>query len=533
MTSTVRIYYECLEQAYYFLWPIVQRVFGQDVAVQLIEISRMSAESVIAERLSESLSIRNPDGIISVIHDEVEIPLVWIEFSTQVETLDHLAQSFNSFTAAGASRIPVIKFYASRQSRSAHGGSQDFDSRIPFQILYSKYQTPGAQLNWPVTTDGRFAIRDADHRACPSSDLGLEEILRVCSIGVIDGIHPADALINHAIEQKTSLARMINENLCDPPPLVASSRSTRFYRQGSRWIIKFNRWDHSMDPERGLAELYHHWIEEKLIGRLHDKSAETIREALQNFRTATGIRIDIDGNDTVVDITNSIRNSRLNRAGLIIAWFCDEFIVADSDGTDIVRLVWDVSKPTGLEIVHKTASQTVLKSKTDVTEDEVTFVIANRALPANGWKVHSISYPGAQGDFALLTGSGRSARRKYFDCIATIQKVNTVFVLLLEAKGAATVGAIQKDVDTLLEWRDSKNRRDQVVTELGLDDSAIVISAISYPGEEAVNAIGAKDLDFTLVVTEESWSIFSLRSDSSGLFEVLKGQSGLPSRFKY
>jgi hypothetical protein len=98
---------------------------------------------------------------------------------------------------------------------------------------------------------------------------------------------------------------------------------------------------------------------------------------------------------------------------------------------------------------------------------------------------------------------------------------------------AATVGAIQKDVDTLLEWRDSKNRRDQVVTELGLDDSAIVISAISYPGEEAVNAIGAKDLDFTLVVTEESWSIFSLRSDSSGLFEVLKGQSGLPSRFKY
>jgi len=64
MKDKVRIYYESLEQAVFFLKPIVEEVFGKESSIELIEISKTTKESVVAKKLGDALAIRNPDGII-------------------------------------------------------------------------------------------------------------------------------------------------------------------------------------------------------------------------------------------------------------------------------------------------------------------------------------------------------------------------------------------------------------------------------------------------------------------------------------
>jgi hypothetical protein len=523
-----------LEQAYFFLRPIVQEVFGTEVEIELIGISRISGKSVIAESISEAISIRNPDGVITLVDEkDVEHPLVWLEFSTQVETFDHLSQSFNSYTAAGSCRIPFVKFYASRRSRSSHGGEQAFDAKILFQILFSKFNTPGIQLDWPVTDNSRFAVRDVARRACPPSDLGLREILEVCKLGLETGRSPADALIEFAQKGATPLAVRFQENLQSPPTYSGPTRATRFYKRNGRWVLKFNRWDHSMDPERGMAELYHNWIEEKLVGRLHDKVAIDVRTAIRNFTAATGIRISMSTELAGrIDITESIVSSSLNRAGLVIAWCCDEFTVADQSGTEIVTFYWNVSKPTGLVTSHSVSTKTHLVEKLTVTEDEVTFVVANLALPANSFRMHSVSYPGAQGDFALITGEGRKSKRKYFDVIAMKDSKSANTVILLESKGIATAEKLRRDADTLIEWRDG-SQRTFLLSELGVESTADLVTGIAVVGDSEFDFDCTSNLDFKVIVDQSSWQIFVQNSSMTNLFSVLKGSCELPKRYVY
>ncbi len=533
MKNRLRIYYEALEQAHFFLEPIVRRVFGEDSEVELIGISKVKSSSVIAESLANPLSIRNPDGIITWILNEEEIPLVWLEFSTQVLTLDHSLQSYNSFPAAGGARIPVVKFYAARESRSKHGGSQVFDARIPFQILFSKFNTPGVQLEWPTSKDKRFAIRNEKYRACPPADLGLIEILNVCKDGLENGERPSDCLIRHAHEGSTELAKRIASNLEPPTPYVPAARSTRFYSAKGRWVLKFNRWDHGMDPERGLVELYHHWVNEKLTARLHDKVAKDIPTAIKNFSQATGIKVNLKNPKKRMNITNDVISSKPNRAGLVIAWSCDEFTVGDAEGKDLVTLFWNISKPAELSREFKKAPLTKVVEKQEITEDEVTFILANRVFPSNKFTVQSVSYPGAQGDFALVLGAGRKATRKYFDVIAHKVDGSKYIVALTEAKGTETPGVLQSDVDVVLQWRDTNKLRSFLLSEMGLPTDSKVLGSIAYPSPAIVKVPNSEKLDFVVLINDNSWNVWAPYGKSiDGIF-VGNGDCLLPTRFTY
>ena len=528
----IRIYYECLEQAFFYLRPIVEKALDGNCNIKLIEISTMTSESVIAEALANALAIRNPDGIITVIDNEVEIPLVWIEFTTQVKTLDHMAQSFNSFVAAGSERIPVVKFVAERTSRSAHGGAQTFDNRVPFQILFDSFNTPGIQLEWPVSEDGRFAIRHHLHKACPAYELGLVEILTVCFAGLAKGSKPADALIAFANSESSPIAISMKQNLRKPNAFVPAPRSTRFYRNGGEWTIKFNRWGHSMDPERGLCELMFHWLQTKLVGRINDPEATNSFEALNNFKRATGIKVPV-GDHKKINITDVISISNVNRAGLIILWCCNSFTICSKSGKELVTLFWDAKKPDGLKNIFRTAAQTEIYSKDFITEDEVTFVVANRILLENNFNVHSVSYPGAQGDFALLTGSGRAVKRKYFDVISVKNVNGKDFVLLTESKGEVTSSIIASDVKNVLDWNYDNALRKVLLGDMGKDSDSKIISSIAYIADDLIDCDRSDELDFVVLVSPKEWKIECNQLHSDLGLTVIEGKSDLPIRHKY
>ena len=117
----VRLYYECLEQALFFFVPSIRQAFGARAEIALVRLTKLSTESVVAEKLALPLALKNPDGLLTEVIDGVEYPLAWIEVSTAVDTQDHELQRFDSIVAASYSQIPVIKVQAKRASGADHG----------------------------------------------------------------------------------------------------------------------------------------------------------------------------------------------------------------------------------------------------------------------------------------------------------------------------------------------------------------------------------------------------------------------------
>ena len=533
----IRIYYECLEQALHYVLPACQKAIGADIDATLIEISKASSSSIIAESLANGLALRNPDGIVTAIVDGVELPLVWIEFTTQVETEDHTLQGFNSLVAAGSAGIPFVKVVARRSSGADHGGNTSFDFLEPYRLLWRDYQTPSIQLDWPTTADGSRALRHPKYRACPPTDLGLVEILQACVRGVLSGTSSSRALANYAKAESSQISDAIRENMRGVTKYTPNQRSTRFYqRQDDRWELKFNRWGHSMDPERGMAEYFGTLLAEPLVGRMNDNEAKTAAQALEAMRRGTGIAVPIDAvqDGRVNNAENYFLQSALNRAGIIIAWYCNEFILADADGNSLVVLSWDLSKPQCLNVPFETAPVTKVFLKTEVTEDDVTYVVANRVLPDNNFDVLSVSYPGAQGDLAILTGNGRSVKRKYFDVIGTKStESEEKLLLLVEAKGKRHASAIEPDVDTVLAWSVEPDMRSNLLNRVELDQDTRVSSSVAYPGQSLASVSRQDELDLVVLVDGDGWKIVPGSSSSIDGVQIFSGKNLLPVRHKY
>ena len=163
----------------------------------------------------------------------------------------------------------------------------------------------------------------------------------------------------------------------------------------------------------------------------------------------------------------------------------------------------------------------------------MTYVIANKLLPANEFEVQSVSYPGAQGDFGLLTGSGRAVKRKFFDVIGTKTRSNVTTVMLIEAKGARDPGPIEVDAATACSWRDDGDKRINLLRRLSAEREAQVLTCVAYPGETPMGKELQSKVDCVVTVDESNWQIWRSNGANLKSLPVLSGMSDLPVRFKY
>jgi hypothetical protein len=533
----IRIYFEALEQAIFFLKPAVVNALGDDVEIQLIKLSRVSRTSQVAAKLMPSLGFKDPDAIISMVHEGVEIPLLWIEISTSVETQDHVLQRFDSQVASGLAKIPFVKIQARRVARANHGGQTKFDFKETFRILFREYGISSAQLEWPLTDDGLLAIRHSLYKACPANDLGLSDLISASYRGVLAGEDANEALLEWASRfPKNAVAKEILENTAPLDDFEEPSRSTRFYKFQNSWVLKFNRWGHAMDPERGMAWYYSRRVGAKLLGRLHDKIASTPAEAVNHFRMATGIHVEYGGEiaGSTIDISDVVEKRNFNRSGLAIVANCSEFTVGDSEGEPLVRFTWrELADPFPKSIASLTDSTKIYEYE-DFGEDEVTFVAATQIFPQNNIKVQSVSYPGAQGDFALMQGSGRSALRTYIDLIGFKHYAEKTIVFLVESKGTNSPDVVSRDTDKILGWRDDRVKRGLLDKFLPLTQVAEYVAGTAYPSAKPVSVPGADELDFVLLVSRDRWSVWAeIGSKAIENFPVASGRTELPLIFDY
>jgi len=483
MTTAIdefRVYFECLEQAEHFGINPIRSATTHEKPIRLIRLPGRVTES-LAKSLVAPFAMKNPDLVISCIADSKEFPLLWIEISTSVRTEDHAYQRFDSMVAASKSPMVFLKVQADRVSGNSHGGRVDFDEAILFQVARQSLGLWGLQLEWPTTADGRRALRDQSRKSCPPSDLGVGQILKeiVNDIKANSEIDPRSTLRSGKLSK--TYAHQLKHHV-SPIPALSSGRSTRIFRVGRQWNLKFNRWGHAMDPERGASWFYHHRIGKRLSGLIHDKEAATRTDAIENFSTATGIDVrkhaKVSGSS--LDITDAVAASSPNRAGLAILENCTDFRVCNSSGKELVQFVWS-GNPALAARSHPAKTQICLTTVTN--EDEVTYAVARYFLPKVGYKCHSISYPGAQGDLALLEGSGRTTKRTYVDIIAVDAVRSPSQILLVESKGKRIRSDVIKDADKVSSWRDSSSKLQILRRELGATGRTTPEVACAYPGD--------------------------------------------------
>lgn len=511
--TELRIYYEALEQVRHFLEPSVRKAIPEVDAVRPIRLSKLRADSRVAASIHATLGMKDPDALLTYVHDGVEHPLVLIEFSTAVATRDHDLQRFDAYIAAAAARVPFVKIYAARSSRSSHGGGSPYDHNEPFQLLAQKHATPGFLLEWPLVDEFTAAFAPG-YPACPPPLPLLDGLLETLWALRVPGADLAQRVLDESDTLPPELQQQL-EQYRQPlaPPLIPTS--TRLSRTTAGQLsLKFNRWDHAMDPERGLAWFYASRVG-RLAGRLIDKTAIDTRSAYENFCRATGFdrtlaHRPLSGKPQ--DISGLVAAAKLSRPGMAIFSSCDRFEVTDTADRVLLDLRW-TTMPVAPVVGHS-VDATAIRTTDRLTEDEVTYCIAHDVLASQGFTLISVSYPGAQGDFALVSGTGRKASRTYIDIVAV--KAGH-WLSLTESKGKTNSGTLAKEVAKLTPWRDDPARhallRDRVSNSGVEGDEKLTLSVAFAEGGHPLPCSALNELDFFVSVNHDRWTIWRSTSE--------------------
>jgi len=327
----------------------------------------------------------------------------------------------------------------------------------------------------------------------------------------------------------------INDYL-KPINIIYPNNSTRLYSKNKDWFLKFNRWSHAMDPERGMAFFYRYYFKTLLIGTLIEKDATSAKESIANFIKATGIKLKTSLGSGTHDITREIAASAVNRSGLAIILNCKSFEILDNKGRLLISFYW--SPPSLQKIISNRINiqnLTAIKTYNNITEDEVTYAVAFGVYPSNGFLIESISYPGAQGDKALMEGVGKKASRTYIDVVAIKSIKPNSIISLTESKGNKTIKGLKDDADKMISWKNDIKRKGILLKSYNLGLNTIINCSIAYPAENMISVPNSNNLDFCITFNNDEWNIWTKAASIPQGFSKgkLQGKVKFLNRFSY
>ncbi len=541
----VRIYYEVTEQARHFLQPSMEEAcarLGLDPSsVRLIKLGRPSSvEKPIAEAIRGGLAMKDPDAVVTVVRGGLERAVAFFEFSTAVRTEDHDQQRFDAFVAAAEVGAPMIKVYAERVSGFRHGGRTDHDTRAIYKIVQQQFGTAAFELPWPVAEDGSRALTDPRFLSCPEPGEELTSLLTVLTDLALTSSSPIGPLVLEEAARLPEWAsrEVLANNVPFERPKIPGSRSTRVWVKDGSWNLKFNRWGHAMDPERGMAWYLRAAVGRTLIGHIHDAEISDEKDALTAFSKGTGIRVPGDAaelvTDGVIDVSKALRTSSPNRPGLSIVTNCSEFNLCDGGGQQVLKVTWERQSIPALASYGSPGRSTEITQGARFSEDEVTYTVVHDILRPAGYELVFVSFPGAQGDFAILDPEGgRTRGRTYIDVIAFHRGLRAI--ALVEAKGRFSRGAVLGAASRIVEWRDDPSMarllRDRLhpIWDQATQPSTQIIVGVAYAKSELDRRSLGLGADFEISVSPERWAA------ESSVATALKdgGKLSLPTRFSY
>lgn len=240
-----------------------------------------------------------------------------------------------------------------------------------------------------------------------------------------------------------------------------------------------------------------------------------------------------------------------NKVVMTLAYFLDGMYLNHNG----IKLVWDRRKLLGnskgefletlkekLNFTKYSLSTPLETVRTEVDEDEVTYTVVHRILRPNGFKIVSVSYPGAQGGSAVLPEpeKGKEQPREYPDIIAVLPDSSNE-VLLNESKGMFKQKEIESDTTKITRYKNEANyqtalKETLVVAKfLDKDDNIqdILIGVAFGATSKTPTTWQPNEVDFIVRITNRTrWVIGIFNQKLRDLIPIIEGNTDFPEVYK-
>ena len=587
----IRIYYECLEQAFDYIKPIIESVIDTNTEIILVKRPK-TAKQLNIGAIAAMQSITTPDILITGISNNIEYPLVLIEFTEAVTTEDHELQRTYGAVGAYLAGMYYVKLSGDKQSEKEFGGAKYNPYSTP-KIFIEKVDYEGYIIaNWDTQSGNRYTLqRNKNLPACPPEIPILKDTLQKVVSVFLQSEKEWFANSLHALKQtdsykafleKVARATGANELLKTWSERRDTNLNKLRYFVHKKWVgAKINRFSHAMDPDRGIltfmsfifSEAYKIYgiyalvrargndilkadltnlkslqaklnealdkdscgVPEWFISELKTvaKTAKTINKEINFQPIWQKHKNKITQNKVVMTIAFFLDGMYLNHNGIKLYW--DRKALLGDSQKSFLPLIRDYfgfskyTKPTNITQVYG-----------EVDEDEVTYAIAHRVLIPNNFRIISISYPGAQGGSAILPDPnlGKSQPREYPDIIALPPNKNkNIDAILNESKGMFNKSQVEKDTKKILRYKNDKNLQRALKETLVVakvvdekDNIKNIIIGVSFGTiSNATTNWRPDEVDFIFRITNrENWAIGIFNQALRDLIPTIEGNTNFP-----
>jgi len=577
------VYYESLEQGIFYIQENLKRI-DSNYEVNLVKkrqqtFNEQGFKASYSKALSRILIRKNPDLIISCIINNVEYPIIVLEFSTAVFTKDHEQQRADNFLIPIKNNCIYVKVSPIEKDSGNHGGDTNYNYLEPFSLCYKKYNEIPFHINWEVEEDNqKYVKKHSEFKSLPDTTDKIYELLKLsCEAIKIAGIvNWKNELFKNVSTNNyfkgwvKSLKDLTEfENIRD----INSSRTNfedynNVIDRHNVFTLKLNRMGHAMDPERGMLTYYNTFFKEKdmtiMSKFIFDISSDRwykstpkeqeIRKSISELKQidkehlieflVKGLSI-VNGNNLILLVKNS-KEEIIN----IDDFITENYNIINNsfrtiiDHSSFLHLTDGVNNnlylkwsKVNLDFDYSSLNDnTSLIDRISISEDDVTYLTIHEVFKKNNIIPISVSYPGAQSDMPILPEpeNGRQQKRIYIDNIG--QKEDCL--ILQENKGKYTKSSIKSDIDKISKFTTNPEYKKALITfvdEHNLETKHNVIGVgfgESNNMPKTINEIGLNKLDYFLIIDKEikTWKLFSNVSDN--IFNIKNGVINLPKTFE-
>ncbi len=593
--KTIRIYYECLEQAQNYIKPIIEKVIDKNTVDVILVKRAKNADDFNYGSIAAIHTLITPDILVTGIANNKEYSLAIIEFTEAVTTEDHELQRTYGALAAYLAESYYVKIAGEKYSEKEFGGAKYNPFSTP-KIFIDEVGYEGYIIaKWATEKNNAYTLqRNIKYPSCPPNITILTATLQnaISSFIKNDADWFSKSLFELKKEKSYQQYRKFVDMATGTKELLdawSKRRSNnlnklRYFVNSDFVAAKINRFSHAMDPDRGIltfisflfsktrrvfgiyalvrprgSELMKQELttidimQKKFIAALDkDKGGlpnwlvDELKKVVRKAKSLKDVidfqpiwekhKAEIIENRVVTTLAYFLDGIYLNHNGICLKWDKRKLInTTDKDFLPMVSRYFGFLNHNDPTSISEIANQ--------VDEDEVTYTIIHKVLIPSGFQIVSVSYPGAQGGNAILPNPefGKAQPREYPDIIALPPSNSKIDVVLSENKGMFSKSSIEKDLEKILRYKTNpklkKALKETLLIAQVIDRNKqlknIVIGVSFGTNSGDATSWRPDKVDFILrIVDRKRWAIGIFNQELKSLIDVIEGNTAFPKVFK-
>lgn len=476
----IRIYAEVLEQGLDFK-DYVKR-YSSDLHVINVYTKKGRTQNLESDSLIDRIrNSKDVDVLISAVCGEEEFPLLLTEYSMAVPTDDHKMQRSDDYYWGGIYRVPELKISPVNKGMDMKFGGGGKFSDNEEKIIAYRHGAIFYPLGWD-SIPGKDVLQSEEGRlSCIYFSQEIQNLINLILSTFLKS-NSFEAYYPQLLFGYQNLYKELFDHFKNDDLHSMIVNSSRFSWEGKQLVSKINRFGHAMDPDRGVLYFsnmlvgFKNAITEIQVNRplpidcrggysaLFDATAHkesllkyvqqiieqnnnefSVENAIHVFRSGLSIGsgdlpfVQTDQTSFVIE-NNALEKFLLNYPSITakcIFFLSHELRLTDKNRKIICSISWNedpVNKfLNSLYVDNFIPLRIEPLSMANAKEDIITFASVELYKKLQ-CELVAVSYPGAQGDRAILVGSGRKVDRTYVDIIAYRKHAANAVVYLQESK---------------------------------------------------------------------------------------------------